>query len=449
MTMEELAVDQAAEQAVLGALLLNSGRHVSGLVTRGLRPHHFYFPQHGAVFTACISLADRQAAVDVITIVGELERLGLRGGISRGKIDELSACAPSAGNYGDYADIVIEMARWRERRVAVHDMNTAIAKRDATAWSKAQAQLESATAGTRTESYSPEAWAALMFDYFAASKEEANEYAVPLPWPRLNEAMAGGLCPGEWMALSGPTNFGKSVVADQWLDFAADRGKRCHLYMTEMAAVARGMRYLSRRTGVPFLRQKARVNLTDQDRKAILAELQRFNWGCTVAADWNEDDIVRDALAARFDFVVVDLLHGMHYEDERGLDRLSKAMQRLAHVSTTIDGHNGTAVLAVTHLKEEGMIKGRVPRPTITSIKGGSSIKQDADAVMFCWREQEEGGAPLPEGELWLAKGRGSARAIQEVTLNDRRFRFDLRAGDELTAQTTTATEPSNPDMPF
>ena len=219
-----------------------------------------------------------------------------------------------------------------------------------------------------------------------------------------------------------------STIADQWLDFVADRGKTCHLYMTEMTAIARGIRYLSRRTGVPSMRMRRRGKaLNERDMKAILAELSAIPYGCSVVADWNVDDIVRDALRARYDFVVVDLLHGFHYEDERGLDRLSKAMQRLARASTTINGHNGTAIVAVTHLKEEGMVRGKIPRPTIASIKGGSSIKQDADMVMFVQQEQDdETGAPNGDGELWLAKGRSSGIASVKIRLRPSRFRFEV-----------------------
>jgi replicative DNA helicase len=251
-----------------------------------------------------------------------------------------------------------------------------------------------------------------------------------MPWSRLTDALGGGLWRGEVLALSGPTSHGKSVVADQWLDHAAERGFRCHLYMTEMTAVTRGMRYLARRTGVSFMKQRRRA-LTEADRAALIRELGNFRYGCTVAAGWGIDDIVRDALRARYDFVVIDLLHGFHYEDERGLDRLSKGVQELARVSTTLDGHPGTAVCAVTHLKEEGLSKGKIPRPTIASIKGGSSIKQDADFVAFVWQEQDEGGKPNGDGEIYISKGRSGGLEKIEVRMNTGRLLFALRA-DEL-----------------
>jgi replicative DNA helicase len=263
--------------------------------------------------------------------------------------------------------------------------------------------------------------------------------AIPTPFAKITEALGDGLRRGESCALSGPTEHGKSIVGDMWLDAAEAKGLNCHLYMTEMTAVIRGMRVMARRTGVPFMRQRRRRELTDADRSKLLTELQ------TIVADWSIDDIVRDALRARYDFVVIDLLHGFHYEDERGLDRLSKAVQKLARVSTTLNGHPGTAVVAITHLKEEGVKNGKIPRPNISSIKGGSSLKQDCDFVMFCWQDQDERGVTNGDGEVWLAKGRSGEKELVKVRLNPRRFRFETRLEDEsLEAEVAGGKE-----MPF
>lgn len=429
---EALAVDQDAERAVLGSLvLLTDPRRVTGLMARGLRPEHFYWAPHAAVYTAAISLADQHSAVDSITISGALDRLGLRGKVDRSFVDGLTSYVPAAGNVSDYADRVIELARWRNRLRTVAEMQEAGFTRDAKAWAKAAAALDSVTAGTRTESYSPEQWASLMFDYFAQTKEQVVQNAIPMPFGRLTEALGGGLMPGEVLVISGPTGHGKSTIGDQILDLAVNRGKTPHLYMTEMTAIARGQRYLARQTGVPFMRQR-NMDLSERQRQAILGELPKWGFGCSIVADWAMEDITRDALRARYPLVMIDLVHGFHYEDERGLDRLSKELQKLARISTTLDGHPGTAVIGITHLKEEGLKNGRIPRPGLSSIKGGSSIKQDADFVMFVWQEQDANGDPQGDGEVWIAKGRSGEHARVEVRLNPTRFRFEAKTQEEL-----------------
>lgn len=434
MTDQVAVFDREAEMSVLGAAMLSGDpRTAAALVARGLRSDHFYIEQHAAVFTALVSICDRQAGTDPVTVWAEMARLGIRANVQRYLLDETVASAPSAGNYGEYADRVMELSRWRARRTALRRMDTAASREDGAAWDKAFDDAERATEGTRTESLSPEQWGALMFDFFAQSQEEPDQrkqFAVPLPFERMNRALGGGIWPGEVMVLAGPTGVGKSIVADQIADHASDRGVSTHLYMTEMTAINRGMRLLARRTGVPFMKQR-RQELSSEEYEKILAELGRMHYGCTIAAGWTVEDVVRDALRARYRLVVIDLLHGFHYEDERDLDKLSKAIQRLARVSTTLDGHPGTAVLAVAHLKEEGVRNGKIPRPTIASIKGGSSIKQDADFVAFVWQEQDDAGVFNGEAELWLAKGRSGEPIKVTLRANTRRFRFDVREPDD------------------
>jgi replicative DNA helicase len=407
----------------------------------------FYTPQNKHVFTAMLSLAERSSAIDTMTVFAELDRLGRGKDVARSEVEALSAWVPAAGNIAEYADRAIELAQWRGWQQAASEAWAATERRDRQGFAKAQALFASRSVGTRHDTYSAERWASIMFNHFASSKEAVLAGAMPGPFEALNDALGGGLRPGEWLALSGPTTHGKSIIADQWLDTSAAAGKRCHLYMTEMTAEARGMRYLARRTGVPFMWQR-RNDLTKEQRKLILDELRHMDYGCTVAADWEVDDIVRDALRARYDLVVVDLLHGFHYEDERALDRLSKAMQRLVRSSTTIDGHAGTAVIAVTHLKEEGTKNGKVPRPSISSIKGGSSIKQDAEFVLFCWQEQDQGGAPIGDGEVWLAKGRTGELARVKVRLNPARFCFESR-GDDSVSDDPGPVEVDRQEVPF
>lgn len=431
-------IDIYAEEAVLGAaMLLGDARIAGALLARGLRAEHFSQPKHAVIYSAITSLADRQSGIDFATVWAELDRQGHSETLQRSEVEYITSSVPASGNHGDYADRVIELARWRSREKALEDMARAAARRDGAAWGRAAGALETSTVGTRTDSLSGEQMRSVMFDYFATPPEKVAEFAIPFPFGQINDALGGGLRPGEVCLLAGPSEHGKSLLGDMWADHASAHGKRGHVYLTEMTFLMRGMRYLARQTGVPFIRQRLPTRLTDEDRHKITEELGRgpFPYGFSVVSDWAIDDVVRDALRARYDWVIVDLLHGFHYEDERGLDRLSKAMQRLARTSTLLDGHRGTAVIAVTHLKEEGTVKGRVPRPTIASLKGGSSLKQDADAVCFVWQEQDDAANPTGDGEIWLAKGRSMGKTRIKVRLNPARFRFELRPDEASVAE--------------
>lgn len=215
-----------------------------------------------------------------------------------------------------------------------------------------------------------------------------------------------------------------SIIVDQFADAAALAGKRVHLYMTEMTAVQRGMRLLARRAGVSMTDLKRRTLNTDQ-YKRVLAELALLPYGCSIVADWPVDKVVEHVREHEWDMAVVDLIHGFHYTDERDLSKTSSALVRAAK-----GWHPGTIVLAAAHLND-GQVRDQRspvrPRPGLHSIKGTSSIKQDADVVMFIWRQDDEDGIPTQEGELWIAKNRDGGFAHTEVLLDPARMEFISR----------------------
>lgn len=127
------AIDQAAERAVLGGILLvGTASHVQGLAARGLAAEHFYWSAHGRIFTAARSLASSGSAVDAILLAAELERDG--DPIAGEKIDELAAYCPAAAHFAEYADRVMELAEWRRRREVIHKLADAADGRRGDEW---------------------------------------------------------------------------------------------------------------------------------------------------------------------------------------------------------------------------------------------------------------------------------------------------------------------------
>jgi replicative DNA helicase len=430
-------VDMAAEQAVIGSCLL-SDKAANAVLDMGLRPHHFANQGMAELFNGVYSLGSKAKPIDPITLRGEIERMGtlpveMRGGLGLADyIDEFTGAVPLVGNVKAYAERVLELAKWRDLRDAAHGMVTAAQERDAEKWSHAMATLESAGTERKMDSLSGEEWASTIFDYLSRAKEDGF---IPLPFSKLSDAMGGGLRPGEVCLVAGYTNHGKSVFADQWLDTAVKHKRRAHLYMTEMTAQQRGLRYLTRETGIPYAKLRRR-NLDPDERARIVKVLGRqIPYGVSIVADWDIEDVVRDALRAKWDFIVIDLIHGFHYQDERGLDRLSKAAQRLARASTTRGGYEGTAVVLVAHLSNVQMRESKSakrPMPGLHSIKGATSLGQDSDFVVFVWQEDDENGTPSGIGKIYIPKARSGAFTTVDVDLNMRKFRFEAAGIGEM-----------------
>lgn len=112
-----------AEESVLGALLIDP--QALPRVMAILDAQHFYTLQNRFIYGACIAIQQRGAALDLITLVTELESVGHLadvGGAAR--ISRLLTAVPSAANVDTYAGIVRDT--WRRRRVV--EAATAIAR---------------------------------------------------------------------------------------------------------------------------------------------------------------------------------------------------------------------------------------------------------------------------------------------------------------------------------
>jgi hypothetical protein len=260
-----------------------------------------------------------------------------------------------------------------------------------------------------------------------------DEGAIELPWQALTEAMDGGLRPGEVCLVAGYTSQGKSVVVDQIADCAAEQERKVHLYLTEMTAYQRGLRLLARKARIPFSKLRRReLSLDDWDKAREV--LDDMPYGCSIVSDWTVEDVVADIRQARWDLAVVDLIHGFHYQDERDLSKTSSALVRAAKGSTTED-FAGTSIVCAAHLNDGQMRdqrSNRRPKPGLHSIKGSSSLKQDADTVMFVWREDDADGLPQPNGTVWIAKSRQGGFAGVEVSLDAARMEFVERQGADV-----------------
>ena len=276
---------------------------------------------------------------------------------------------------------------------------------------------KAAKAGT----YSPQEWAQAIRD----GLQRDEDIAMPFPFDDLNRSMDGGLRFGEVCLVAGYTSMGKSVIVDQMADSAARAGRRVHLYMTEMTAYQRGLRLLARRTNLSFGSLRRRY-LTPEIWQQINGELDALPYGCSVVADWTVEDVCAHILENRWDVAFVDLIHGFHYQDERDLSKTSSAMVRAAKASSTGD-HPGTTIVAAAHLNDgqmQGQRSPKRPKPGLHSIKGASSLKQDADVVMFVHLEDNEDGIPTADGEVWAAKNRQGALGSCKVRLDIRRMAF-------------------------
>jgi len=101
-----------AEESVLGAMMLSPGAIAA--VSEILEPGDFYRESHATIYRATLALYAKGEPVDAITLVDELEERGeLEDVGGRARIHELAALVPATGNAAHYARIIREAATLR------------------------------------------------------------------------------------------------------------------------------------------------------------------------------------------------------------------------------------------------------------------------------------------------------------------------------------------------
>lgn len=114
--------DSGAEAALLGAMLLRSDISVD-MVDR-LKVEHFYTPAHKHIFAAVASLCRRgEVAVDVVTVSNELQTMGLSEAVGgAAKLIDLQTNCPSINNATAYANVVLDKAQRRKLMEAANEI---------------------------------------------------------------------------------------------------------------------------------------------------------------------------------------------------------------------------------------------------------------------------------------------------------------------------------------
>lgn len=403
---------------MLGAMLL-SGPVIGALViNERLRPDHFWRPRHALIYQAAMRLFERGEPVDAQTVIDELARMGkVKESGDQPYVHALPTLCPAVGAFRSYAGRVVETARLRQKLDAARRLQEAVQAEDWAAIAQAEGDLvvEEAVASRKDGA----AWAELV-SHIVEGKERSE--AFPFPFGELNSCTNGGMRRKQVTLVGGWTNTGKSLIVDQILDSAAKAGAKAHLYINEMGLEDRGLRLLARKSGVPYWKL-AQAQVTEQsDFDKIVKGLSDFRFGVTECAGWSAEEVAYDIRRNRWDVAAFDILHRTTFEDERDLSNASSALNDAAKQA---DAH----VLVAVHLNEARATTGKLPKPVLRDIRGSGSLKNDADNVLFVWRQQE-GEFMEDSGRVWLAKVRNGRLGGCNVNFSPSKLMFTQIQGE-------------------
>ena len=385
-----------AEESVLGAMMISP--LAIAAVSEILDASDFYRESHGKIYRAAVALYAKNEPVDAITLTNELERRGeLEEVGGRVRLHELSVIVPASANAGHYAEIVRETATLRgliraggeiaqlgwERTGEPADL---VARAEDLVFQLAERRADGELVLFKD---------ALVETFQKISKlyeEGAEVTGLPTGFKDLDNLTAG-LQPANLIILAARPSMGKSAFALEIANHVAvDAGKPCAFFSLEMSQQEVAQRLMCSRAKV--------------DAHAIrTGKLSKDDWprlikacGQLEAAPLYVDDtpgLSLLELRARaqtlkrrqpdLGLIVVDYLQLMTTgrNEESRLQEVSRISRDLKALAKDLD----LPVIALSQLNRSPEQR-HDKRPMLSDLRESGSIEQDADMVMFLFREE-------------------------------------------------------------
>lgn len=413
--------DIAAEQAVLGAMLLKASviDRVLGVVETG----EFYRPSHQTIFATICDLhgRSRNPTIDPITIGEELTKSGEIGKVGGSPyLYSLVHSVPTAANAEHYAEIVHGKAMLRR----VIEATARAAQRAYTAQGEAaeivddaMAELQSAAGGRSAIEVKlsvGDRWAAFLGELEAGR----DPRALDTPWPDLNDVIE--LKPGQLVTVGAATGGGKSLFGLNLAGHVAlTRARPVLVASLEMG----GSELMSRLTAAEAtvdLDHLDRRTLTDSDWAKIFRASDRLQNARNFVLD-DSPNLTLSKIRARVRWmcsrgegpamVVADYLQLMTPEGSTSGTNRAQEVATISRGLKLLAMEFEIPVIALAQFN-----RGAVGRlPVVTDFKDSSAIEQDSNVIVLMHRPPS--GEDLPKGErdrsgeidLIVAKNRNGA----------------------------------------
>lgn len=394
---------ETEERAVLGAMLASD--HGLKLALSGLRVEHFGSERHQAIYAAASRLATRSEAVDAITVSAELRNQPAVAGAGTDYLSKLASNCPVPSHVPTYASAIIEAAELRAKRSGALEILQGVGERDRP---RIQRGIEQAVQTVRHDDSSRTPME-LADEYVADLYDESPGIIYPLPWPRMNYLLSGGLHPGDVTAIMAWSGMGKTTALDQLMAKLREDQRRTLLFDTEMSRKQRVTRFVSAKTGIPYAKLVLK-ELNERQRGLVVEVMNDIPWAFCEAEKWTVEEICQELAVQDVDVAAIDTLHAIPYGDEKGLREIMGDLRGAAKAT-------GTHLIVVCHMNMARAKEATRPAPTKRDILGSGSIEQAATNIIAVHRDQETSGKLKETARLIALKSRHGLEGECKVRL--------------------------------
>ena len=425
--------DDAAEQSVLGAILIDKDAMID--VAEFLRPAHFYKESHGLIFSAILELYESHEPIDIVTVTAQLKKNGsLKDAGGASAISDLLNAVPTSAHAQRYARIIREHFTKRQLVAAAAQITELAFREEGSAQQivdRAEQEIFAISQASMRRDFIP------IKDALASSFDRLDELhkragglrGVPTGFSELDNKLAG-MQDSNLLILAARPGTGKTAMVLNIAQYVAVKEKiPVGIFSLEMSKEELVDRLLVSQADIDAWKLKT-GRLTDDDFTRLSEAMGELAEAPIYIDDTPGINILEMRTKARrlqvehgVKFLIVDYLQlvdsGRRFDNR--VQEVSVVSQSLKNLARELR----IPVLACSQLSRAVESRGtRVPE--LSDLRESGSIEQDADVVMFLYRQegdQTTWGAQIPT-KLRIAKHRNGPLGEVDLIFRGDRIRF-------------------------
>ena len=423
-----------AEMSLLGAVLIDEETLAD--ISEFVKPHDFYDKRHGLIYDAMIRLYEKHKPVDLLTLTDELKKkndIETIGGSAY--LTELTNYVPTAAHAGAYAELVSQKAiRRRLIKASAEISEISYDEEQSTEelLQKAEAELFSVSDQSLKQDLVP--IEAILTDSFDRM-EELHRNKGALRGVRTGyrdlDNMTAGLQRSDLIILAARPAMGKTTLVTNLAYNVATIAKQPVLFFSlEMSKEQLVDRMLADASGVDAWNIRT-GNLSDDDFSKLSDAMGEMAEAPIFIDDTPGVTTLEMRTKARriaheqpLGLIIIDylqLMQGSGRSDGNRVQEVSEISRGLKLVARELN----VPVIALSQLSRS--VETRSPQiPQLSDLRESGSIEQDADIVMFIYREAYYNPETERENitDLIIAKHRNGPTGKVELFFHPERLRF-------------------------
>lgn len=411
-----------AEQAVLGSVIIDP-KCLTDIAT-SMKTEYFYIPQHREIYAAMASMYELSQTIDFVSLLEKLKTEGVydeAGG--KAYLTELVQRVPSSANVLTYVAIIRERYYARALMTAAQGIIKDINEneldsgklldsaeqriyeirqgRDITGLTHIKSVIENETYDRLSKMNDPETR-----DDYVGIPCGIGELDKMITGLNKSDLIILGARPG-----MGKTSFALNIVRN----VAVNTGKTVCFFSLEMTRDQLAQRMLSSEAGIKS--EKLRTGELDDDEWTRLAQAGEALSKANIYFDESSNITVPEMKAKlrrmnKVDLVVIDYLGLMH--SPRNIDNRVQEISEITRNLKIMAKDLKVPIIACAQLSRGTEGKGKSHRPALSDLRDSGSIEQDADIVLFLYRDayydgekgEDEDRSDQSKAECIVAKNR-------------------------------------------